>query len=143
MPIRTADAIWEGNLKDGKGRMKLGSGAFDGAYSFASRFEEGAGTNPEELIGAALAGCFSMALAHELAQSGYSPKDIHTTAKVKIEKLEDGFKITSIVLDTEARVPGIGEQAFMEKAELTKKNCPVSRALTGTEIELQARLVNK
>ncbi len=143
MPIRTADAIWEGNLKDGKGRMKLGSGAFDGAYSFASRFQEGAGTNPEELIGAALAGCFSMALAHEVAQSGYSPKDIHTTAKVKIEKLEDGFKITSIVLDTEARVPGIGEQAFLEKAEITKKTCPVSKALTGTEIKLQARLVNK
>ena len=143
MPIRIADAIWEGNLKDGKGRMKLGSGAFDGAYSFSSRFEEGAGANPEELIGAALAGCFSMALAHELAQSGYTPKQIHTTASVKIEKFEDGFKITSIALDTEARVPGIGEQAFLEKAEITKKTCPVSRALTGTEIKLQARLVNR
>jgi len=143
MPIRIADAIWEGNLKDGKGRMKLGSGAFDGAYSFSSRFEEGAGANPEELIGAALAGCFSMALAHGLAQSGYTPKQIHTTASVKIEKFEDGFKITSIALDTEARVPGIGEQAFLEKAEITKKTCPVSRALTGTEIKLQARLVNR
>ena len=143
MPIRIADAIWEGNLKDGKGRMKLGSGAFDGAYSFSSRFEEGAGANPEELIGAAVAGCFSMALAHGLAQSGYTPKQIHTTASVKIEKFEDGFKITSIALDTEARVPGIGEQAFLEKAEITKKTCPVSRALTGTEIKLQARLVNR
>jgi len=143
MPIRIADAMWEGNLKDGKGRMKLGSGAFDGTYSFSSRFEEGAGTNPEELIGAALAGCFSMALAHGLAQSGYPPKRIHTTAGVKIEKFEDGFKITSIALDTEAEVPGIGEQAFMEKAEITKKTCPVSKALTGTEIKLQAKLINK
>ena len=143
MPIRIADAIWEGNLKDGKGRMKLGGGAFDGAYSFSSRFEEGTGTNPEELIGAALAGCFSMALAHGLSQSGYTPNQIHTTARVKIEKLEDGFKITSIALDTEARVPGIGEQAFIEKAEITKKTCPVSKALTGTEIKLQAKLVNK
>ena len=143
MPIRIADAIWEGNLKDGKGRMKLGSGAFDGAYSFSSRFEEGSGANPEELIGAALAGCFSMALAHELAQSGYTPKQIHTTARVKIEKIDEGFKITSIALDTEAEVPGIGEQTFIEKAEITKKTCPVSKALTGTEIKLQAKLVNK
>jgi len=143
MPIRIADAIWEGNLKDGKGRMKLGSGAFEGAYSFSSRFEEGAGTNPEELIGAALAGCFSMALAHGLAQSGYTPKRIYTTARVKIEKIDEGFKITSIALDTEAEVPGIGEQAFMEKAEITKKTCPVSKALTGTEIKLQAKLINK
>src|SRR3972149_4233326 len=143
MPIRIADAIWEGNLKDGKGRMKFGSGAFDGAYSFSSRFEEGAGANPEELIGAALAGCFSMALAHGLAQSGYTPNQIHTTARVKIEKLEDGFKITSITLDTEAQVPGIGEQAFMEKAEITKKTCPVSKALTGTEMKLKDKLVNR
>lgn len=143
MHVRTAVAVWEGNLKDGKGRMKLGSGAFEGAYSFSSRFEEGAGSNPEELIGAALAGCFSMALANGLAQSGYSPKRIHTTARVKLEKLEEGFKITSIVLDTEAEVPGIGEQTFMEKTEMTKKTCPVSKALTGTEIKLQAKLVNK
>ncbi len=143
MPLRTADAIWEGNLKDGKGRMKLGSGAFEGAYSFSSRFEEGAGTNPEELIGAALAGCFSMALAHGLAQSGYSPKRISTKASVKIEKVGEGFKITSIVLNTEAEVPGIEEQIFMEKAEITKKTCPVSQALTGTEIKLQTKLNKK
>ena len=143
MPVRKADAVWEGNLKEGKGRMKLGSGAFEGAYSFSSRFEEGAGTNPEELIGAALAGCFSMALAGGLAQSGYSPKRIYTHADVKIEKLEEGFKITSIVLETEAEVPGIEEQVFMEKAETTKKTCPVSKALTGTDIQLRARLVNK
>lgn len=143
MPVRTADAVWEGNLKDGKGRMKLGSSAFEGAYSFSSRFEEGVGTNPEELIGAALAGCFSMALAHGLTQSGYSPKRISTKARVKIEKVGDGFKITSIVLNTDAEVPGIDEQTFMEKAEITKKTCPVSQALTGTEIKLQAKLNNK
>ncbi len=143
MPVRKADAVWEGNLKEGKGRMKLGSGAFDGAYSFSSRFEEGTGTNPEELIGAALAGCFSMALANGLAQSGHDPRRIQTNASVKIEKLEEGFKITSITLDTEAEVPGIEEQVFMEKAALTKKACPVSKALTGTEIKLQAKLVNR
>ncbi|MCC7201083.1 MAG: OsmC family protein [Nitrospirae bacterium] len=140
MPIRKAAAVWEGNLKDGKGRMKLGSGAFEGAYSFSSRFEEGTGTNPEELIGAALAGCFSMALANGLAQAGFTPRRINTNASVKIEKLEEGFRITLITLDTEADVPGISEQAFIEKAETTKKSCPVSRALTGTEIKLQARL---
>ena len=143
MPVRKAYAVWEGNLIEGKGRMKLGSGAFEGAYSFSSRFEEGTGTNPEELIGAALAGCFSMALANGLAQAGYSPKRIYTHAGVKIEKLEEGFKITSIVLDTEADVPGIEEQVFMEKAETTKKACPVSKALTGTDIQLRAKLVNK
>lgn len=143
MPVRKADAVWEGNLKDGNGRMKFGSGAFEGAYSFSSRFEEGAGTNPEELIGAALAGCFSMALANGLAQSGYLPGRIYTNASVKFEKSDEGFKITSIVLDTEAEVPGIEEQVFMEKAELTKKTCPVSKALTGTEIKLKAKLINK
>ena len=143
MPLRKADAFWEGNLKDGKGRMKLGSGAFEGAYSFSSRFEEGTGTNPEELIGAALAGCFSMALANGLAQAGYTPDRIHTNAAVKIEKLEEGFRITSILLETEAEVPGISEQVFMEKAEITKKSCPVSKALTGTEIKLHAKLINK
>lgn len=143
MPLRKAEAVWEGNLKDGKGRVKLGSGAFEGAYSFSSRFEEGTGTNPEELIGAALAGCFSMALANGLAQAGFTPKHVHTNATVKIEKLEEGFSITSILLDTNAEVPGISEQVFMEKAEITKKSCPVSKALTGTEIKLQARLTNK
>lgn len=143
MPLRKAEAVWEGNLKDGKGRVKLGSGAFEGAYSFSSRFEEGTGTNPEELIGAALAGCFSMALANGLAQAGFTPKHVHTNATVKIEKLEEGFRITSILLDTDAEVPGISEQAFMEKAEITKKSCPISKALAGTEIKLQARLTNK
>lgn len=141
MLVRTADAFWEGNLEEGKGKMKLGSGAFEGAYSFSSRFEEGVGTNPEELIGAALAGCYSMALANGLAQSGFTPKRIDTSARVKLEKVEEGFKITLIVLDTRAEVSGIEEQTFMEKAEFTKRSCPVSKALTGAEIKLHAKLV--
>lgn len=140
MATRTGSAIWEGTLKDGKGKMKLGSGAFEGAYSFASRFEDGKGTNPEELIGAAEAGCFSMALSLGLSKAGYSPKSISTTASVHIEKVGDGFRITSIDLNTEAKVPGIDEKTFIEQAEATKKNCPVSLALAGTQINLQAKL---
>jgi osmotically inducible protein OsmC len=141
MSTRIASAIWEGTLKEGKGTMKLGSGTFEGAYSFASRFENSTGTNPEELIGAAEAGCFSMALSLGLSKAGYSPKRISTTAKVHIEKVDDGFKITSIDLTTEAEVPGIDEQTFIAQAEATKKTCPVSQALAGTEINLQAKLV--
>jgi osmotically inducible protein OsmC len=141
MAIRNASAVWEGNLKEGKGKMKLGSGAFEGAFSFASRFEEGTGTNPEELIGAALAGCYSMALSNGLAQAGHTPQRVQTSAKVNFEKAPDGFRITSITLNTEAKVPGIDEKKFLEHAENTKKTCPVSKALTGTEIKLQAKLV--
>ena len=141
MPTRTGSATWEGNLQQGKGEMKLGSGAFQGPYSFASRFENGTGTNPEELIGAAEAGCFSMALSLGLSRAGYSPQRISTTAKVHIEKVGEGFQITSIDLSTEAQVPGIDEQTFISEAEATKKNCPVSQALAGTKINLQARLV--
>lgn len=143
MPVRKADAVWEGNLKEGKGRMKLGSGAFEGAYSFSSRFEEGTGTNPEELIGSALAGCFSMALANGLSQAGHSPKSIHTNASVKFEKVEDGFKITSITLNTDAEVPGIDPEVFQEMAETTKKTCPIAKSLTGIEIILKANLIRK
>lgn len=142
MPVRNATAVWEGTLKDGSGKMRLGSGAYEGAYSFASRFEEGKGTNPEELIGAAHAGCFSMALAHGLAQAGYLPKRISTTSRVNLTKVGEGFKITSIELNTEAEVPGIQNQVFHEHAEHAKRNCPVSQALTGTEIRLQARLIS-
>ncbi|MDZ7345020.1 MAG: OsmC family protein [candidate division KSB1 bacterium] len=141
MPTRHASAVWEGNLKAGKGRMKFGSGAFDGAFSFASRFEEGTGTNPEELIGAALAGCFSMALSNNLDKAGHAPRRVDTKARVNIEKGQEGFRITSITLQTEANVPGIDEKIFMEQAEATKKTCPVSKALTGTEIKLEAKLV--
>jgi osmotically inducible protein OsmC len=141
MAKRTASAVWEGTLREGKGTVKLGSGAFEGAYSFASRFEEGTGTNPEELIGAAHAGCFSMALAAGLTKGGFSPKRISTTASVSLEKVGEGFKITKIELNTEADVPEIDEAAFLEQAESAKKNCPVSQALAGTEITLSAELI--
>ncbi len=141
MPVRNAEAVWEGNLLKGKGRMKLGSGAFDGAYSFSSRFENGLGTNPEELIGAAHAGCFSMALSFILGNSGFSPEKVHTVAKVHVDKVGDGFKITMIELETEAIIPDIDEKKFLEHAEAAKKGCPVSQALAGTEITLKARLV--
>lgn len=141
MPIRTSEAMWEGNLIKGKGKMKLGSGAFEGSYSFGSRFENAPGTNPEELIGAAHAGCFSMALSMILDQAGYKAEQIHTIARVHIDKVGEGFKITTIELETEGKVPGIDERTFGEKAEAAKKGCPVSMALTGVDIRLQARLV--
>ncbi|HZR45194.1 MAG TPA: OsmC family protein [Candidatus Manganitrophaceae bacterium] len=141
MATRTANAVWEGGLKDGKGKMKLGSGAYEGAYSFASRFENGAGTNPEELIAAAHAGCFSMALSAGLGKSGFSPKRIQTSAKAHLEKVGEGFKITRIELNTEAEIPGIDQKKFMEHAEGAKKGCPVSQALAGTEITLNAKLI--
>jgi osmotically inducible protein OsmC len=140
MPVRNAVAVWEGNLKNGKGRMKLGSGAFEGNYSFASRFEQGSGTNPEELIAAAHAGCFSMALSMMLEKAGYTVDHIHTVANVHIDKAGEGFKITTIELETEGKVPGIDEKTFMEHAEAAKKNCPVSMALAGVQIKLQAKL---
>lgn len=142
MPVREAEAVWDGNLLKGKGKMKFGSGAFEGAYSFASRFESGAGTNPEELIGAAHAGCFSMAFSLFLEKAGFSPGHIQTKAKVHIDKVGEGFKITLIELYTEAKVPGIDERKFLELAEATKKGCPVSVALSGTEIKLQAKLLS-
>ncbi|RMF65719.1 MAG: OsmC family peroxiredoxin [Bacteroidetes bacterium] len=141
MPVRTAEAVWEGDLPSGKGTMKFGGGAFEGAYSFASRFEEGTGTNPEELIAAAHAGCFSMALSHGLAQAGYPPRRVHTTARVHLQKHpEGGFHIPKIELHTEADVPGIDEATFREKAEAAKQGCPVSKVLAGAEIVLDARL---
>ncbi len=140
MPNRKAHAVWEGNLAKGKGTMDFGSGAFKGSYSFASRFEEGTGTNPEELIGAAHAGCFSMAFAHALDQAGHPPTKVDTTATVSLDKVDGGFKITSIHLKTDATVPGIDEMKFKEVAEGAKQNCPVSRALTGVTISLEANL---
>lgn len=142
MATRNAEAVWEGSLREGKGTMKLGSGAFEGAYSFASRFEEGTGTNPEELIGAAHAGCFSMALSAALGREGHNPERIHTTAKVHLNNVDGGFKITKIDLDTEAKIPGIDDATFQEFAEDAKNNCPVSQALAGPEITLNAKLVN-
>ena len=116
--------------------MRLGSGAFEGSYSFQSRMEEGAGTNPEELIGAAHAGCYSMALSADLSSSGTPPTRIHTTAKVQLLKRPDGFAITRIDLETEGEVPGVDEQTFQAAAERAKAGCPVSNALAGTEIEV-------
>lgn len=141
MPARKAEAVWEGGLMDGKGRMKLGSGAFEGNYSFRTRFEEEKGTNPEELIGAAHAGCFSMALSAGLGKAGYKPKSIRTTATVHLEKVGEGFGITRIELRTEAIVPGIDAAAFKDYAEKAKLGCPVSKALAGCEISLEAKLV--
>src|SRR5207245_10388536 len=141
MARSTASAVWEGTLREGNGRVKLGSGAFEGQYSFASRFEEGTGTNPEELIGAAHAGCFSMALAAGLTKGGFNPMRISTKANVSLEKVSEGFKITTIELNTEGEVPGIDEQTFLEQANIAKKNCPVSQALAGTDIKLKATLV--
>ncbi|MDB5078771.1 MAG: peroxiredoxin [Chloroflexi bacterium] len=142
MPTRTASAVWEGNLKDGKGNMKLGSGAFSGQYSFKSRFEEGTGTNPEELIGAAHAGCFSMAFSNGLATAGFTPERVQTQAKVHFGQTPGGLAISKIELETEASVPGIDEATFQEQAEKAKINCPVSKALAGVEIVLNARLVS-
>ncbi len=140
MPARTANAVWEGDLRGGRGRMKFGGGAWEGQYSFSSRFEEGPGTNPEELIAAAHAGCFSMAFSSNLAKAGFPPTKVETTAKVYLEKVGDGFSITRINLDTVGQVPGISEPQFLEIAEAAKKGCPVSRLLTGAEITLNARL---
>ena len=142
MPTRTADAVWDGGLKDGKGRVKLSSGAYEGQYSFGSRFESGTGTNPEELIAAAHAGCFSMALSAGLGKAGFTPKSVRTTARVTLEKVGEGFKITKIQLQTAASVPNIDEQTFREQAEKAKSGCPVSQALSATPIELDAKLVS-
>lgn len=139
MAVRTSSAVWQGGLKEGQGTMKLGSGTFEGAYSFGTRFEEDRGTNPEELIGAAHAGCFSMALAGQLGRAGYTPRRIESTARVHLEKQGEGFGIGRVELRTEADVPGIEEAEFEKIAQAAKEGCPVSRVLRAT-IELDARL---
>jgi len=141
MPVRQAEAVWEGTLREGRGNMKFASRAFDGAYSFSSRFEEGTGTNPEELIAAAHAGCFSMALSGGLTRAGFAPDRVHTTARVYLEKVGEGFKITRIHLETDAVVPNIDEATFQQAAQAAKTGCPVSQLLTGAEITLDAKLV--
>jgi osmotically inducible protein OsmC len=140
MPVRNGEAVWEGNLREGKGTVKFGP--FEGPYTFASRFEDGTGTNPEELIGAAHAGCYSMALSADLGRADYAPTRIQTTAKVHLERVDGKQTITRIELDTEAEVPGIDDKTFLEYAEGAKAGCPVSRALAGVEITLNARLVS-
>jgi osmotically inducible protein OsmC len=140
MPVRTAEAEWKGDLPKGSGRMKMKTGAFDGPYTFGSRFEEAQGTNPEELIAAAHAGCFSMAFSNQLAKAGFTPDSVKTTAKVHLEKGDAGFSITKIELVTRAKVPGVDEKTFREKAEAAKTGCPVSKALQAVTITLDARL---
>jgi len=143
MPKRTANARWDGSLQDGRGTMRMASGAYEGPYSFQSRFQEGDGTNPEELIAAAHAGCFSMALSGELGRAGHDAESVETTATVHLDKVEAGFAIARIELDTRARVPGIDADEFQRVAEAAKQGCPVSQALAAVEsIELSAELVS-
>lgn len=136
MPVRNASAVWTGTLAQGNGIMRLGSGAFEGQYSYASRFEEGSGTNPEELIGAAHAGCFSQAFSLELENAGYKPQRIQTVAEVTLNKTDSGFAIQRIKLNAQAEVPEIDDDTLLSIAENAKNNCPVSKALAGVEIEL-------
>ena len=142
MPARTSQAVWKGDLQSGSGSVKLGSGAYDGAYSFKSRFEDGTGTNPEELLGAAHAGCFSMALAASPSRQGFTVNSIETTAKVFLEKVEAGNSITRIELVTKGAVEGIDEAKFKEAAEATRTGCIVSRALAAVPtVTIDASLV--
>ena len=141
MATRTADARWDGDLESGSGTMRLGGGAYEGAYTAKSRFEEGEGTNPEELIAAAHAGCYSMALAADLAQAGHDPRTVETTAAVHLRMGDEGPRIHRIALTTRARVPGISDDEFQQIAEGTRTGCPVSNALAAVpEITLDATL---
>ena len=143
MPQRTASARWDGTLEKGHGTMRMKSGSYEGPYSFQSRFEEGDGTNPEELIAAAHAGCFSMALSADLSRAGHDATTVETTATVHLELEDTGPRIARIVLDTRATVPGISDDEFQKVAVGTKDNCPVSKALAAVEsIEVNAELVN-
>jgi osmotically inducible protein OsmC len=141
MATRVSDAEWHGDLKSGEGQIKLGSGAFQGQYSFNSRFAEGKGTNPEELIAAAHAGCFSMAFSHALSEAGHTPDRVHTSAKIHFGPVPGGFAISKIDLITEGSVPGVDAATFAKIAEEAKINCPVSKALAALEITLTAKLV--
>lgn len=141
MPVRKAQAVWHGNIKDGHGQMSFGGGAFEGSYSTGSRFEEAEGTNPEELLGAAHAGCFSMALASALSSGGTPPNHIQTEAQVTIEKIDAGWTVTRVHLTTQADVPGIDPGDFQAAARKAKDNCPISRALGGVDISVEATLL--
>ena len=141
MPTRKADARWDGSLEEGQGTMRMATGSYEGPYSFQSRFEEGDGTNPEELIAAAHAGCFSMQLSGLLGAAGHEPESVETNATVHIEKADPGFEIKLIELDTKARVPGIEDDDFQRHVEEAKATCPVSQALSATEITASAELL--
>ncbi|PSQ29443.1 peroxiredoxin [Halobacteriales archaeon SW_10_68_16] len=138
MPTSSAHATWEGALKDGQGSVALGSGAYEGPYSFASRFGDGDDTNPEELIGAAEAGCYAMAFANMLDEEGYSPESVHAEAVVTLDA--EALEITTVDLTVEATVPDIDEDAFQELADQAKEGCPVSKVLAGADITLDASL---
>jgi lipoyl-dependent peroxiredoxin len=141
MSIRNAEATWEGTLREGKGVMQVASGAFeDLPFSFPTRFEDQPGTNPEELVGAALAGCFSMSLSSGLGKNDFKPERIHTTAKVHFGRVDGKARILKIELECQAKVPDVSNEKFQEIAETAKVNCPVSVALTGVEITLTANL---
>lgn len=142
MTDRKADAHWEGPLREGNGTIRLGSGAFEGKYSFGTRFEGSPGTNPEELLGAAHAGCFTMALSLMLGKAGHPPTSLDTTATVHLDKVGEGFAITGIDLTTRGRVPGISAEDFQRIAEDAKTNCIVSKALSGVPMKLAATLVS-
>ena len=139
--VRHAEAEWTGSLKEGKGHVKVETGALDSAYSFRSRFEGGGETNPEELLGASHAGCFTMALSAALTTAGHPPSKIHTTASVTLVPVDGKPTVTRIDLATEASIPGIDNAAFQKIAGEAKAGCPISRALAGTEIHLDAKLV--
>jgi osmotically inducible protein OsmC len=139
MPTKKAEAIWSGDLKSGMGTMKFGSGSFEGSYTFASRFENGKGTNPEELIGAAHAGCYAMAFSNELDSAGFTPKSVDVQAEVTLDP--EAGAITTIKLTAKGDVPNIDEDKFQEIAEAAKKGCPVSKALAGVDIKLDASLI--
>jgi osmotically inducible protein OsmC len=137
---RTSSARWQGDLKGGSGTLSLGSGAFSGEYTFVSRFEEGPGTNPEELLGAAHAACFSMSLSNILAQDGTPVDAVETDATVHLERVDGSPRITKVVLTTVGEVPGIDQATFTEKAEAAKAGCVVSQLFTGADIEVEATL---
>ena len=141
MPTRSSTAQWSGNLAGGNGSMSLGSGAFEGSYSYSSRFESGEGTNPEDLIAAVHAGSFLMALANHLSQDGHEPDSVSTTAEVHLDKDDGGFSITRSDLTTEVKVEDMSDDEFQKHAEEAKEVCPVSRALGAIEIGLEAKLV--
>ena len=138
---RQSSAVWKGDLKDGKGTVTVGDGVYTGRYSFSSRFEEGQGTNPEELIAAAHAACFSMALSADLSKAGYEVEEVRTEAVVSLDKVDGGFKIESSKLITHARVPGISMDEFAKFASAAKQNCPVSKALGAIDLQLEAHLL--
>lgn len=140
MPVRTAQAVWEGTSREGKGRIRAEGGGFEGPYSYGSRFEEGKGTNPEELLAAAHAACFAMALSSRLTKAGHPPQRVQAQSHVTIDKVEGDWAVTGIRLEVDATVPGASSADFTRLAEDAKVNCPISRALRAVPITLEARL---